>query len=82
MSATATVESSRRSRRLSREAFRSLFVELRSPPNLFTAVRLVLVFMLWGFALRAYPDRRDRGPDVEAFFVIDEGGDDGSCVEG
>jgi A/G-specific adenine glycosylase len=33
-------------------------------------------------ALRAYPAWRDPRVDSEAFFVIDEGGDDGSCVEG
>jgi len=32
--------------------------------------------------LRAYPAWRDPRVDGEAFIVIDEGGDDGSCVEG
>jgi phosphatidylglycerophosphate synthase len=54
MSAAATVESQRRSRRFSREAVGSLLVELRSPPNLFTAARLVLVVVLWGFALSGH----------------------------
>jgi phosphatidylglycerophosphate synthase len=54
MSATATVESRHRSRRLSREAVGSLLAELRSPPNLFTAARLVLVVVLWGFALSGH----------------------------
>ena len=51
MSATATSGSTRRTARISREALRELLVELRSPPNLFTAARLVLVVVLWGFAL-------------------------------
>ncbi len=54
MSATATVESHHRSRRLSREAVGSLLAELRSPPNLLTAARLVLVALLWGFALSGH----------------------------
>lgn len=40
--------------RLSREARRELLVELRSPPNLFTAARLFIVVALWGFALTGY----------------------------
>ena len=35
-----------------------------------------------GGALRAYPAWRDLRVDGEAFFVIDEGGDDGSCGQG
>jgi phosphatidylglycerophosphate synthase len=51
MSATASVEPGRRTGRLSREARRELLAELRSPPNLFTAARLLIVIVLWGFAL-------------------------------
>ena len=54
MSATASTASSRRITGVSREAIRELLVELRSPPNLFTAARLVLVVVLWGFALTGH----------------------------
>lgn len=53
MSATATTEAARTTR-VSRDAARGVLVELRSPPNLFTAARLVLVVVLWGFALSGH----------------------------
>jgi phosphatidylglycerophosphate synthase len=54
MNATASIEPGRRSGRLSREARRELLAELRSPPNLFTATRLAIVVVLWGFALTGH----------------------------
>ncbi len=54
MSATATTASLRGKSRGSREAVGKVLVELRSPPNLFTAARLLLVAMLWGFALTGH----------------------------
>jgi len=54
MTAGATVEPGRRPPHPAREAVGSLLVELRSPPNLLTAARLVLVIGLWGFALTGH----------------------------
>ena len=54
MSVTTTAESQSRFRRLSREAVASLLIKLHSPPNLVTAARLLLVFVLWGLALSGH----------------------------
>lgn len=53
MSATATTEAAR-TPRVSRDAARGVLAELRSPPNLLTTARLVLVVVLWGFALTGH----------------------------
>jgi phosphatidylglycerophosphate synthase len=55
MNATASVEPGHRCRGLlAREARRELLAELRSPPNLFTAARLAIVVVLWGFAVTGH----------------------------
>ena len=55
--------------RLSRAALAATLVELRSLPNLFTAARLVLVVILWGFALAG--NARVVGLGLALAFVTD-----------